>query len=210
MGRTVLSKPLHWQTETRVVADLIPTKHNPRKLTDKQREDLTSSIEKFDLAEIPAVNLDNSILAGHQRIQILHLLGRGGETIDVRIPNRKLTKAEADEYLIRSNRNTGEWDFDVLNDAFAIEDLVDWGFQEWEIRPLSADRINDPDAEWTDMPDYENEDQTAWKILKVHFQSVTDLKAFARLVDQSLSEDTRFIWYPKVEELIQKDKVYTD
>ena len=51
------------------------------------------------------------ILAGHQRIKVLQLLGRGNEQIDVRVPNRKLTEKEAEAYMIGSNSITGEWDF---------------------------------------------------------------------------------------------------
>jgi DNA modification methylase len=52
--------------------------------------------------------------------------------IDVRIPNRQLTPEEADEYLIRSNKNSGEFDFELLENHFSIDDLVDWGFDEDE------------------------------------------------------------------------------
>jgi len=115
-----------WHTEKRKISDLIPTEGNPRRLTDKQYKDLKKSLNKFDLAEIPAINQDNSILAGHMRLKILAEL-KGDHEIDVRVPNRPLTKKEAEEYLIRSNKNTGEWDMDALSN-FDVEDLVEWGF----------------------------------------------------------------------------------
>ena len=115
-----------WHTEKRKISDLIPTEGNPRQLTDKQYKDLKKSLNKFDLAEIPAINQDNSILTGHMRLKILAEL-KGDHEIDVRVPNRPLTKKEAEEYLIRSNKNTGEWDMDALSN-FDVEDLVEWGF----------------------------------------------------------------------------------
>ena len=81
---------LEWKTEQRKISQLIPYEKNPRKLSEKQKADLKKSIEKFNLAEIPAINTDNSILAGHQRLKILKLLGRGNELIDVRIPHNLL------------------------------------------------------------------------------------------------------------------------
>jgi hypothetical protein len=72
--------------------------------------DLTRSLKKFNLVEVPAIDLDGKILAGHQRIKALQLLGRGGELIDVRVPNRKLTEKESKEYLIASNKLGGDWD----------------------------------------------------------------------------------------------------
>lgn len=121
---------MKWQTEQRRISDLVPTEHNPRQLTEKQFNDLKKSLTKFDLAEIPAINTDNQILAGHQRMKIMAALGRGDETIDVRVPDRKLTKAECDEYLVRSNKNTGEWNFDELANSFDIDLLKEWGFEE--------------------------------------------------------------------------------
>jgi len=107
---------LKWHTEQRKIDDLIPFEKNPRKITDQQKEDLRKSLEKFDLVEIPAIDTDNKIVAGHQRLGILKLLGKGGETIDVRMPNRKLTDEEFKEYNLRSNKNVGGWDYDLLGD----------------------------------------------------------------------------------------------
>ena len=122
------TKELTWETEKRKINDLIPYEHNPRRLTTEQASQLQKSIEKFNLAEIPAVNTDGIIIAGHQRIAILKTLGRGDEAIDVRVPSRKLTEAELKEYNLRSNKNTGEWDFDILANSFDEEMLKDVGF----------------------------------------------------------------------------------
>lgn len=125
--------PLSWSTEQRKVSDLIPYEKNPRKLTDAQCAQLTQSLERFGLVEIPAIDTDNVIIAGHQRLKVMSLLGRGEEIIDVRVPNRKLTPSEFDEYLIRSNKNTGEWDFDMLGNEFDVGLLKDWGFSDVEL-----------------------------------------------------------------------------
>jgi ParB-like chromosome segregation protein Spo0J len=95
---------LTWHTEQRKIADLVPFPDNPRRLTDKQAKDLKRSLEKFDLVEIPAIDADNKIIAGHQRLKLMQVLGRGEETIDVRVPNRKLTDAEFMEYNLRSKK----------------------------------------------------------------------------------------------------------
>jgi hypothetical protein len=110
---------LSWHTEQRTVSDLIPNSENPRKMSEKQAEELKKSLEKFNLAEIPAINTDNKIVAGHMRVATLQLLGRGDEVIDVRVPNRKLTDKEYREYLLRSNQNRGDWDWDILANTFA-------------------------------------------------------------------------------------------
>jgi len=81
---------LVWHTEKMKVADLIPNDKNPRTLSDQQKEDLMKSLEKFNLVEIPVIDIDKKLLAGHQRALSLSLLGRSGEIIDVRVPNRKI------------------------------------------------------------------------------------------------------------------------
>lgn len=126
------STPLTWHTEQRKVSDLVPFDGNPRKLNEKQVADLKRSLEKFNLVEIPAINLNQKILAGHQRLKIMQILGRGDETIDVRVPNRELTPAEESEYLIRSNKNTGDWDWDQLAN-FDASLLVECGFTTEEL-----------------------------------------------------------------------------
>ncbi len=126
-------KPLVWHTETRKISDLIPYEHNPRRLTEKQAKDLEKSLRKFNLAEIPAINTDGMICAGHQRLAIMKALGRGEEETDCRVPNRKLTEKEFKEYLIRSNHNTGETDYDILANVFDIGDLVEWGIEPEEL-----------------------------------------------------------------------------
>lgn len=126
-------EPLEWHNEKRKISDLIPHARNPRRLTEEQKKVLTDSLEKFNLVEIPVINTDNTILAGHQRLKVMAALGRGKEEIDVRVPNRELTQEEADEYLIRSNKNTGEWDYDLLK-GFNTEDLLAFGFEDYEIK----------------------------------------------------------------------------
>jgi len=123
---------LIWHTEQKKINELIPFEGNPRQMTEKQNEDLKKSLEKFNLVEIPAVDTDNIIVAGHQRLRIMQLLGRGKEIIDVRIPNRKLTDKEFREYNIRSNKNLGEWDYDLLAN-FNEEVLIDTGFEKGEL-----------------------------------------------------------------------------
>jgi ParB-like chromosome segregation protein Spo0J len=79
---------MKWKTEKRKINDLIPYEKNPRKMNEKQNKDLETSLKKFDLVEIPAINKDNTIIAGHQRLRIMQALGRGEDEIDVRVPDK--------------------------------------------------------------------------------------------------------------------------
>ncbi|HEX8507053.1 MAG TPA: DNA modification methylase [Hymenobacter sp.] len=116
-------EPLVWHNAQRRVRDLVPYEFNPRILEEAGRARLLASIQKFNLAEVPAVNLDNVVLAGHQRLRILLDLGRGEELIDVRMPNRLLTELEVKEYNVTSNVGAGVWDYQSLLDNFSDIDL---------------------------------------------------------------------------------------
>lgn len=115
--------PLEWHNAQRRVRDLVPYEFNPRILEEAGRARLLASIMKFNLAEVPAVNLDNIVLAGHQRLRILLDLGRGEELIDVRMPNRLLTELEVKEYNVTSNVGAGVWDYQSLVENFSDIDL---------------------------------------------------------------------------------------
>lgn len=125
--------PLEWATVQRKVKDLIPYKHNPRILTEEKKEKLRKSLEKFNLVEIPVINFDETMLAGHQRTILLLELGRGEEIIDVRFPNRLLSETEFKEYNVISNLQAGVWDLDILNEIFSDIDLMELGLNISEI-----------------------------------------------------------------------------
>lgn len=135
---------LEWITQRRRVDDLLPYSKNPRTISKKQMNDLKKSLRKFNLVELPAIDLDGKIIAGHQRIHALQLLGRGQEDIEVRVPNRKLTQEEYEQYLITSNAVTGDWDFEKLK-SFDLGLLLDIGFDQNDLA-----KFWDKDAEVTE------------------------------------------------------------
>mgnify|MGYP000210969302 CR=1 FL=1 len=121
------TEKLEWLTIKKRVDELVPQAVNPRRITDKQMTALKRSLSKYNLVEIPVADADGKILAGHQRLKAMKLLGRGNELIDIRVPNRRLTEEEAKEYLIASNALGGDWDFDLLKN-FDMGMLLDVGF----------------------------------------------------------------------------------
>ena len=137
---------IEWSTEKRKVKDLIPSVNNPRKMTSWQVRQLMASLEKFNYVELIAIQPDARIIAGHMRVKVLNQLGRGNEEIEVRVPNRELSDEEMREYIIRSNRNTGEWDWDILANEYDPHDLLEWGFEEGELASGALDLSDDDEA----------------------------------------------------------------
>ena len=117
---------LEWKNEKRRIKDLIPWSQNPRKISPEQLEHLKRSIERFNYAAPAVVNTDGRIIAGHMRLKAMAALGRGDEEVDVRVPSRALTEAEAEELTIRDNANTGEWDMSLLAEL-NLDSLLEFG-----------------------------------------------------------------------------------
>lgn len=125
---------LTWSTEKRKVSDLIDYDKNPRVIRDKQLKALHQSIEKFGYIDLVQVNIDNTIIGGHQRVRVLREQGQADTEIEVRVPSRELTVDEFQEINIRLNLNRGEFDFGKLIDgSFKTDMLLDAGFENYQL-----------------------------------------------------------------------------
>ncbi len=114
-------------------------------MSPKQVDDLTKSLKKFDLVEIPAIDTKDRIIAGHQRCAVLQLIGRGDEVIDVRVPSRPLTESEYKQYLLTSNKVHGDWDEELLSEYFETDLLLESGFDNEEITDIFTDILETED-----------------------------------------------------------------
>ena len=132
------------------IKTLIFAEYNPRQLTTEQYKHLKDSIERFGLVDPIIINKNkdrkNIIIGGHQR-------GRVATDMNIsEVPcvEIDLTQERERELNIRLNRNTGEWDYDILADMFDVEELTDWGFNETELFGLE-------EPEYDDLTDEEKE-----------------------------------------------------
>ena len=126
---------------------LKPASYNPRQMSSKQYNDLKKSIEKFDLVDPIIINKDYTVIGGHQRLRICKELNYK----DVDCVILDLSKEQEKELNIRLNKNTGDFDMDILANEFDIEDLTDWGFKHIDLG-LNIDKIDSPDNIETEHP----------------------------------------------------------
>lgn len=68
----------------------------------------------------------------------------------------------------------------------------------------------DWEREWKGMPEFVQKDLRPYKTICVHFENLEDIKAFAKLVEQTVTLDTKSIWYPEAEVGHYMDKRYVD
>lgn len=85
------------------------------------------------------------IVGGHQRCKVWFDLGNDTiPTVEV-----ELDEAAEMELNVRLNKNTGEFDFDMLSSYFDMEVLKEWGFQDYEFGMTLDDDMTDD----FDLPD---------------------------------------------------------
>ena len=127
---------------------LKPATYNPRQISTKQYKDLKSSVEKFGLVDPIITNKDFTIIGGHQRYKICKELKH--KEIDCVVLD--LSKEEERELNIRLNKNTGDFDMDILANEFDIDELVDWGFKHIDL-DINIDKITEGNTEDDHIPE---------------------------------------------------------
>jgi hypothetical protein len=64
----------------------------------------------------------------------------------------------------------------------------------------------DWEKEWKEMPECIMEDLTAERQIIVNFKNITDAREFGKLINQTITERTKSIWFPQVEDIKYIDK----
>jgi hypothetical protein len=121
--------------ENKKLSDLKPAPYNPRKSNEKQEAHLKASLEKFGVVEPIIFNKQTGfIVGGHFRVRELKKLGY--KEIDCVIVD--LNEQDEKELNIRLNANTGDWDWEHLNDEWDATVLEEWGLDVWQA-PVDVD-----------------------------------------------------------------------
>lgn len=136
---------MKWKTQKWPVSKIKPWAKNPRTIGGKKLEDLGKSMDRFGYVEPIIVNTTGELIGGHARLLKLKEVGR--KSVSVRVPDKKLTKKQAEELAIRLNKNiAGEWDMEALKD-FNMDSLIEWGFDPDELPDFGDDAGGkDPEA----------------------------------------------------------------
>ena len=130
------------------ITELKPALYNPRKWSDEATGQLTESIKRFGLVDPIIVNSaekrKNIVIGGHFRLKIAKDLGfTEVPVVYVDIPD----EAKERELNLRLNRNTGEWDFELLK-QFDIDLLLDVGFDDNDLGEIWNDALETDDDDF--------------------------------------------------------------
>jgi DNA modification methylase len=129
------------------IDELKPATYNPRKISNKALADLKESLRRFEVVDPLIVNglpeRKNIIIGGHQRYRAAKELGH--KTIPVVYV--ELDEAKEKELNLRLNRNSGEWDVELLKE-FDIELLLDVGFDDSDLADIWNDALETDDDDF--------------------------------------------------------------
>ena len=198
--------------QTKLV-DLKPYENNPRLHSELQIIQIATSIKEFGFINPILADDKGMILAGHGRFlasQRLELDKVPVVVIEGSDDEQKKALVIADNKIASNS----EWDENLLWDQ--IRELNDKGFdisklafEEVEILPmLDPNVVQDLSGEWEDMPEFSEDDKSAYRTLLVHFMNDEDIEKFKKLVKQEFTEKTKFIYFPEQENMDTEAKRY--
>jgi hypothetical protein len=194
-------------TQQRVV-DLLPSAYNSRTHSERQVEQIANSIREFGFLVPVLIDEKNGIIAGHGRVLAAKRLDM--ESVPC-IQVSHLTETQKRAYIIADNKLTelGGWDQEILMQELNFLDAEGFkiemtGFDMSAILPPVDDNL----AEYMGMPEYNNENQLGIRHIVIHFKTNEAVTEFAALLNQPITDRTRFLWYPREPEADLHGKVY--
>lgn len=113
------------------IQQIIPNSDNPRLVNTAKFEKLKESIKNLpQMLELRPIVVDsnNIILGGNMRYKALVELGYKEVYI---IQAGNLTDEQKKEFIVKDNLNYGDWDYDILANAWDSYDLEKWGLDVW-------------------------------------------------------------------------------
>jgi len=189
--------------ETVPIDSLMHDPANVRKHGERNLLAIKSSLARWGQQHPLVVNKDGVVVAGNGRLSAMKSLGWQ----EVKIIRTDLSGAEAKAFAIADNRTAelASWDDDALAQTLAalqndesIEHIAA-GFTDYEINAIIGLTNEDAESEWEGMPGFEHEDQRSHRSIKVHFRNDESFDEFMRLVKQTGTDKTKYIWFPELE-----------
>jgi hypothetical protein len=192
---------------------LTPNPNNPRQVTKEKVDRLIKKIKSFPemLEKRPIVYDENKIIpGGNTKYKALKILEKEGfEVKDSYFSDASgWTEDQKKNFIINDNLHEGDWDYEILANKWDMDQLTDWGVN---LGAWQTQEDIDPNAEWSGMPEMDPKDDKPYRTLFVHFTTQDHVDQFAKLMGQSITEKTKWIWFPyRKDEIIKNTKIIAD
>ena len=197
------------------ISDLTLDLHNLNVGTERGLYVLDDSLSEVGAGRSIVADRGGVVLAGNKTLQVAADKGfpvrivqtDGKELVVVQRTDLDLGGNEGERKLARRlaayDNRAGqlglEWDTgEMVEWLTEDEDIFEGLFADWELAAMAGEGEDGSDA-WKGMPEFEQEDLGAFRTIHVHFAGQEDVNAFAELVKQKITDETKFIWYPQLE-----------
>lgn len=141
---------------------------NPRLVKNDKFKKLVESLNKFPemLEKRPiVVDEDMMILGGNMRWKACKELNFKEVWIDVA---EGWTKEQKNEFIIKDNGHSGEWDWDILANGWSSLELQDWGMDVWKgAEETEFFKVNDEDDK-EHKPLASDDNYSTFEMIMVH------------------------------------------
>ena len=180
------------------INSLIEAEYNPRELTKEQHKQISDSIKRFGIVDPIIVNINkdrkNVIIGGHQRVKVAK---------DLNINKIPCIEIDLDankerELNIRLNKNTGRWDYDILANCFDVDELLEFGWSNFEIENIKG--VMPDDEDWADSFDKDTVPKELTGLKQFTFilkeEQITEIMDILKTIDK----DKNIALYKKITE----------
>ncbi len=195
--------------------DLIPYINNSRTHSESQIKQIAASIREFGFTNPILIDEQNTVIAGHGRLLAADFLSLS-KVPSIRLTG--LTDEQRQAYVIADNKLAlnAAWDEEMLKQEIETLQMLDFdldliGFSDSEIASLFLEQeegANNAEEEWTNMPEFDQPDNTSYRHVIVHFDNQDDVKEFFSIIGQSSTDKTKSIWYPEIDRMDTESRRY--
>ena len=176
--------------------------NNPNRMTKEQHERLSTSIQKYGFIVPLITNKDLLIADGEQRLTVEQSLNMK------QVPVIRLPVEDVDRRLLRQVLNKLRGEHEPLLDADEFEKIIAMGkeddlkylleLDDVKLQMLRLTLDDDVIREYGGMPDFLN-DNLSERVIILHFKNDVDVQEFAQLIDQKITLQTKYIWFPRLD-----------
>lgn len=202
--------------KSRKLSDFRQQAMNANKHTERGMKALEASMNEVGYTAPMIAAADGEIIAGSARHETAaNVFGADVEPVIVESDGKRpivVVRTDIKNAETRAAKRIGlldnrvqqidlDFDAEVLAQLYAEDATLTAGlWNDGELTKLlnEADRAgNDIDQMWENMPEFVQEDVSAFKTISIHFEDTKAVKRFSEVIGQTITDKTKSVWYPK-------------
>ena len=148
--------------------------NNPRVVKNDKFKKLVQSINDFpEMLEKRPIVVDENlmILGGNMRLKACQELGIKDVWVDIA---KGWSDKQKEEFIIKDNNHSGEWDWDILANSWSTLQLQDWGMDVWRgAEDNNFFDVEETEEEQTKEPKASDDNYSVFEISGEYLGNVT-------------------------------------